>query len=79
MQVAGCRLALPFPAQQWQQHDSECIFVKLAVYLTTSFSEFFCFSDFFWGTGWEGMGRMKERTHGHTEYGQTDFSRKILF
>ena len=47
MQVAGCRLALPCPAQQWHQCDSECIFVTLEIHLTTLFSEIFCFGDFF--------------------------------
>ena len=39
MQVAGCRLALPCPAQQWHQCDSECIFVTLEIHLTNLFSE----------------------------------------
>ena len=47
MQVAGCQLALPCPAQQWHQCDSECIFVTLEIHLTTLFSEIFCFGDFF--------------------------------
>ena len=47
MQVAGCRLALPYPALQWHQCDSECIFVTLEIHLTTFFSEIFCFGDFF--------------------------------
>ena len=66
MQDAGLGLALPFPALQWQQHDSECIFVKLEVYLTTSFSEFFCFSDFFGGTGRDKQtdGQTDSWTHG---------------
>ena len=51
MQDAGLGLALPFPALQWQQHDSECIFVTLEVYLTTFFGEIFCFTDFF--SGWD--------------------------
>ena len=56
MQVAGCWLALPCPAQQWHQCDSECIFVTLEIHLTTLFSEIFCFGDF-WGdgTGWDGQ------------------------
>ena len=45
--VTGCRLALPCPAQQWHQCDSECIFVTLEIHLTTLFSEIFCFGDFF--------------------------------
>ena len=64
MQDAGHGLALPFPALQWQQHDSECIFVTLEVYLSTFFSEIFCFTDFFLGrdgTGQDG------HTHGHTD------------
>ena len=47
MQVAEYRLALPCPALQWHQCDSECIFVTLEMHLTTLFSEIFCFSDFF--------------------------------
>ena len=47
MQVAGCHLVLPCPAQQWYQYDSECIFVTLEIHLTTLFNEIFCFGDFF--------------------------------
>ena len=62
MQVAGCRLALPCPAQQWHQCDSECIFVTLEIHLTTLFSEIFCFGDFFCDTGQDGTGRTDKRT-----------------
>ena len=74
MQVAGCRLALPCPAQQWHQCDSECIFVTLEIHLTTLFSEIFCFGDFFYGTGWDGW------TDGHTDGIWTDrlFSENII-
>ena len=78
MQVAGCRLALPCPAQQWHQCDSECIFVTLEIHLTTLFSEIFCFGDFFC----DGTGRDKrtdKRTDKQTDIG-TDrrFSENII-
>ena len=63
MQVAGCQLALPCPAQQWHQCDSECIFVTLEIHLTTLFSEIFCFGDFFC----DGTGR--DVTNGRTDIG----------
>ena len=62
MQEALRRLALPCPALQWQQHDSECIFVTLEVYFTTFFCELFCFTDFF---GTERYGHSDGHTHGH--------------
>ena len=62
MQVAECRLALPCPALQWHQCDSECIFVTLEIHLTTLFSEIFCLGDFFYGTGRDGTGRTDGRT-----------------
>ena len=64
MQVAGCRLALPCPAQQWHQCDSECIFVTLKIHLITLFSEIFHFDDFFlWLDGtWQTDGRTNKRT-----------------
>ena len=60
MQVAGCQLALPCPAQQWHQCDSECIFVTLEIHLTTLFSEIFCFGDFFFVTGLDQTGRDRQ-------------------
>ena len=43
---------MPCPALQWWQLDFECISFALDVYLTTLFSDIFCFSDFFCdGTG----------------------------
>ena len=65
MQVEGYRLALPCPAQQWYQCDSECIFVTLEIHLTTLFSKIFCFGDF-----WDGKGRdVMGRTGGQTDKG----------
>ena len=46
---------------------------SLKVYLTTLLSKVFSFSDFLGGRDRDG-----DRTDGRT-YGQTDFSRKILF
>ena len=40
---------MPCPALQWWQLDFECISFALDVYLTTLFSDIFCFSDFFGG------------------------------
>ena len=77
IQAAGYQLVLTCQAQQRPQYNTECIFVTLEIHLTTLFSEIFCFGDFFYGTG-QDMGT-DTRTHGPTEYGQTDFSRKILF
>ena len=48
MQDARLRLAQPFLALKWKQHDSECISVTLKVYHTTFFSEIFYFTDFCW-------------------------------
>ena len=71
MQVAECQLALPCLALQWHQCDSECIFVTLEIHLTIFAVKFSDSMTFLWyGTG---------RTDTRTEYGQTDFSRKILF
>ena len=72
MQVEGCLLTLPFPALQWHQCDSECIFVTLEIHLTTLFSEIFCFGDFFFVTG-------QDVTNGQTNIG-TDrlFSENII-
>ena len=80
MQVAGCQLALPCPAEQWHQCDSECIFVTIEIHLTTLFSEIFCFVDFFGGgTGQDGTGRTNKQTNGQTDIG-TDrlFSENII-
>ena len=44
---AGCCLALPCPALQWWQLDFDCISFILKVFLTTFYSNIFCFSDFF--------------------------------
>ena len=79
IQVAECQLALPCPALQWHQCDSECIFVTLEIDLTTMFSEIFCFGDFFGGRDGTGRdGQTNKQTDKQTQ-GQTDFSRKILF
>ena len=48
MQDAGLGLAQPFLVLKWKQHDSECIFVTLKVYLKTFFSETFYYTDFCW-------------------------------
>ena len=51
------------------------------VYLTTLFGKIFCFSHFFFGTGRDrrdGTDGTDRQTNKQT-YGQTDFSRKILF
>ena len=74
MQVAGCRLALPCPALQWHQCDSECIFVTHELHMITLFSEIFCFGAFFY----DGMGRDK-RTNRWIDIG-TDriFLEKII-
>ena len=70
MQVAECCLALPCPALQWHQCDSECIFVTLEIHLTTLFSEIFYFGDFYCdGTGRDGTERD----------GQTDIGTDRLF
>ena len=73
MQVAGCQLALPCPAEQWHQCDSECIFGTIEIHLTTLFREIFCFSDFFC----DGTGRDK-RTNGQTDK-RTDIGTDRLF
>ena len=44
----GFWLALPCLALQWWLLDFEHISFTLEVYLTTLFSDIFCFSDFFW-------------------------------
>ena len=38
---------MPCPALQWWQLDFECISFALDVYLTTLFSDIFCFSYYF--------------------------------
>ena len=43
MKLYFCNSTLPQPAQQ---HELECIFVTLEVYLTTLYSEIFSFSYF---------------------------------
>ena len=63
MQYAGCWLALPCPALQWWQLDFECISFALEVYLTTLFSDIFCFSDFFC----DGTGQMDRGTDTGTD------------
>ena len=80
MQVEGCLLTLPFPALQWHQCDSECIFVTLEIHLTTLFSEIFCFGDFFCdGTGRDVTdGQTDKQTDGQTD-GQTDIGTDRLF
>ena len=47
--MTGCSTqgALPFSALQWRQLDFECISFILEVYLTTLFSDIFCFGEFF--------------------------------
>ena len=68
-------LALPRPAQQ---HDSEYFFVTLEISLTTFLAKFSVSLTFFKdGTGQDGTGQTGQ-TNRQT-YGQTDFSRKILF
>ena len=61
MQVAGCWLALPCPAQQWHQYDSECIFVAIEVHMTTLFSKIFCFGDFWDGTRQDRIYGLRDR------------------
>ena len=68
MQDVVRKSALPSPALLWQHCDSECIFVTLEMYLTTLFSETFCFADF-----WDGMDRMD----GHMD--RQTFLRKYCF
>ena len=66
-----CRMlvsfALPCPAQQWHQCDSECIFVTLEIHLTTLFSEIFCFSDFFLWRDRTGRDVTDKQTNGHRD------------
>ena len=66
MQVTECWLALPYPALQWHQCDSECISVTLKIYLTTLLNEIFCFGHSFLGQD------------GQTD-GQTDIGTDRLF
>ena len=61
LQDAGLGLALPLPAQHWHQHDSESIFFTLEVYLTTFFSEIFCFTYYFLGQDVTGRDGNTER------------------
>ena len=77
MQVAECRLALPGPALQWHQCDSECILVTLEIHLTTLFSEIFCFSDFFVMGRDVTNGQTHRRTKGHRD--RQTFLRKYYF